>query len=562
MGLKIRKYTAGVMFLSMILGIPEMAYGAEQASIEQVYANLPEVEIYGNGIPTSGLNVYLGSQELQLEQSGAFEETGEPIYYYVLLDISNSIPDSYFVNIKQAIGDFEDTLRAEDRMIVYTFGEQVHMVLDEEHSRENTRTILESLENKDNRTFLFDAVNQAADYAAQVLPDECQRRILMVISDGEDFTIGGSGAQETQKNLSEKGLPVYAFAIADTARDNINSFGEFARTTGGQISVFHADELSVLLNDFHQQRMSDQYFDLKAENNLVSNQMETLTLKMEDNQNVVKDVMVNRYIPDTEAPVIKYAELLDDGKLRIGFSETVQGEDSAANYIITCGEKQETVTSVNTDNNDSNALILTFAEKLSPGTYALSCINITDVSMEKNKVSNVAEFEVAQLSLKSRVLNAVKHWYGAVLLGTVLILIAVILTVYRRVKRGHGVIYVDGKPVIASGVEVHQHVEIQDEEGKEFQVIVRVKSGKPETLKLKMKNSFIVGRTKLCNLYFDDKRMSRQHFALEWDGKNMYVTDLNTTNGTLLNDVRISKRRRLNQGDKITAGSVDMIIRW
>ena len=77
-----------------------------------------------------------------------------------------------------------------------------------------------------------------------------------------------------------------------------------------------------------------------------------------------------------------------------------------------------------------------------------------------------------------------------------------------------------------------------------------------------MNGSFIVGRSKICNLYFDDKRMSRQHFVLEWDGQDMYVTDLDTTNGTLLNGVRITKQRRLNQGDKISAGSVEMAIRW
>lgn len=557
-----RKCAVGALFLAVILGMPNVVYGEKTASIEQVYINLPELEVYGNGIDTSNVSAYLGDQKLQLEQTGIFEETGEPIYYYVLLDVSNSIPDSYFLGVKQAIDDFETTIRANDRMVVYTFGDQVKLLLDEEHRREDTQTVLNMLENKDNRTFLFDAVNQAADRADQVQSEVCQRRILIVISDGEDFTIGGSGVQETQDNLRKKGIPVYAFAIADTARDHINSFGEFARATGGQMVVFDADEASTILRDFHQKKISDQYLKLTTENNLVSNQIETLTLKTEDKQNVIKDVMVNRYIPDLQAPIIKTVELADDGKLELRFSELVQGADSPVNYVVVSENGQEAVTAVTADNHDPNRWILTFADVLQPGSYTLSCINITDVSMEKNKVSNEVEFEVAQLSIGNRVLNIVKQWYGAVLAGFVLLLSIIILAVYRRIKQGRGVIYVDGKPVIASDVEIHKHVEIQDEEGKKFQIIARVKSGKPETLKLTMKNSFIVGRTKICNLYFDDKRMSRQHFALEWDGKNMYITDLNTTNGTLVNDVKINKRRRLNPEDKITAGSVDMVIRW
>ena len=562
MELKIRKCVTGAMLLAAVCNTAGIAYAADPASVEQVYVNLPQVDVYGSGIDTNGLSAYLGSKDLQMEKTGTFAETGTPIYYYVLLDVSNSMPDRYFKGIQQAIAGFEATLGANDRMILYTFGEQVNLVLDENHSRDMTQSVLDTLSNKDNKTLLFDAVNQAADRADQVKPETCQRRILIVISDGEDFTVGGTGVQETQDNLRQKGLPVYAFAIADTARTNINSFGEFARTTGGQMTVFDADQASAVLSSFHQERMEDQYVELKAENNVISNQMESLTLKTGDSQNIVKDVMVNRYVPDNEAPALAEPALTDEGKLKISFSEPVQGADSTANYVVTCDDKQETVTAVNTSTDDPNTLILTFADELQPGTYTLSCANITDVSMEKNAVSNTVEFEVDQLPLGKRILNLIKKCYGAVLAGAVLVLAGVILFIYRRVKRGHGVLYVDGKPVMASDVEVHRHVEIQDEDGMPFQMKVRVKGGKPEDLDLKITDSFIIGRAQICNLYFDDKRMSRQHFALEWDGQNMYVTDLDTTNGTLVNDVKISKRRMLNQGDKITAGSVDMTIRW
>ena len=96
--------------------------------------------------------------------------------------------------------------------------------------------------------------------------------------------------------------------------------------------------------------------------------------------------------------------------------------------------------------------------------------------------------------------------------------------------------------------------------GKTFHLRVSVKGGPPQEMNLRLAKSFIVGRSKICNLYFDDNRMSRQHFALEWDGMEMYVSDLNTTNGTMVNNVKINKKRRLQQGDKISAGSVEMTI--
>lgn len=558
----IKKSVLGIVTCLILSNLSGIAYAEESSSIEQIYVNLPEVQVYGNNLNNSQFDAYLGMRHLQTEKTGIFEETDAPIYYYMLLDVSNSIPDTYFEAIKESICSFESTLRDKDQMVLYTFGEQVHMILNEEHQYENSAQILEKIENKDNRTMLFDAINQAADRADKVEATECQRRILMVISDGEDFTIGGTSLKETQENLSQKGLPVYAFAIADTERTNINSFGEFSRVTGGQLTVFDESQARTMLNDFHQKRMKDSYINLKTETNVVSNQMETFTLKVDDGSNLTKDVMVVRYESDLHAPILQKAELTEDGKLQISFSEMVLGADLTANYIVTCKERQETVIGVSVSSENSNVLVLSFADKLQPGIYTVRCANITDISMEKNAVANAIEFEVAQLSFGKKILQAFSNWYGMIFCVVTLVMICVVIMVYRRIKKERGVLYVDGKPVLASGIEVHRHVEIQDSNSKTFQIRIRIKNGKPEDMELQMINSFIVGRAKICNLYFDDKKMSRQHFALEWDGENMYVSDLDTTNGTLVNDVKIAKRRRLNQGDKISAGSIDMIIRW
>ena len=43
------------------------------------------------------------------------------------------------------------------------------------------------------------------------------------------MAVGETMAQEALDELKEKGIPVYAACIRDTALDHINSFGEFAR---------------------------------------------------------------------------------------------------------------------------------------------------------------------------------------------------------------------------------------------------------------------------------------------------------------------------------------------
>lgn len=599
----------------------------ESASIEQVYVNLPEVTLYGSGISDGITEAYLGDRKLENAGVVPFAQTGEPIYYYLLLDVSNSMPEAYFDKIKQSIQSFEGSLGENDRMLLYTFGESVELKLDENHTPADTQAVLASIDNVDNKTLLFEAVSQAADKADQVPAAVCKRRVLAVISDGEDFTVGKTGVQEAQDNLAKKGIPAYAFAIEDTARENINNFGTFSRNSGGQMVVFGGEQADTVLNDFHQKLEAYDVVNLKGSDNLVSNSMEAFTAKTASNQTLTRDVLVSRYIPDQTAPVIIRAEKVEADQIELEFSEPVKGADAASSYTVTREGKTEkkkdkdkdkdeekdddkaedkadaddataseaddkasgdetsdenadsnkdsgkesdkdsdkkvaAVASVSVVQDAENTVLLTFTSDLKPGTYKVSCTNITDVSMERHQVVNSAEFEVEQPPLGTRILNAIQSWYWILLVLIAAALIAVVCIIYRKVKKGRGVIYVDGKPVIASDVEIHKHVAIQEQEGMPFQARVSVKGNKPEDLELSIADSFIVGRSQICNLYFDDKRMSRQHFALEWDGQDMYVTDLETTNGTLVNGVKINKRRRLQPNDKISAGSVEMTIRW
>lgn len=562
MGKRLKTILTAVM-LAAGLGAGAMTAAAkENASIEQVYTNMPEVTLYGTGLSAGISEAYLGERKLQNTGAVPFAQTGEPIYYYLLLDVSNSMPEAYFDKIKQSIQSFESTLEENDRMLLYTFGEAVELKLDENHSPSDTQTVLTSIDNTDNKTLLFEAVSQAADRADQVPAAACKRRVLVVISDGEDFTVGKTGAQEAQDNLAGKGIPVYAFAIEDTARENINNFGTFSRNSGGQMVVFGEEQADTVLNDLHQKLEAYDTVTFTSGDNLVSNRMEAFTVKTTSNQTLTRNVLVSRYIPDQTAPVIIRAEKTEADQIEIGFSEPVRGSDAASSYTVTCEDKVAAVASVSVVQGADNTVLLTFTSDLKPGVYQVSCTNITDISMEEHPVMNSVEFEVEQPPLGTRILHAIQSWYWILLALLAAALILVICIIYRKVKKGRGVLYVDGKPVIASDVEIHKHVAIKEQEGMPFQARISVKGNKPEDLELSITDSFIVGRSQICNLYFDDKRMSRQHFALEWDGQDMYVTDLETTNGTLVNDVKINRRRKLQQNDKISAGSVEMTIRW
>jgi len=66
-----------------------------------------------------------------------------------------------------------------------------------------------------------------------------------------------------------------------------------------------------------------------------------------------------------------------------------------------------------------------------------------------------------------------------------------------------------------------------------------------------------MGRATSNNVQVADGQASRQHAEIRYENGRHFVADLNSTNGTLVNDQRITGSQQLNHGDIITIGSTE-----
>jgi hypothetical protein len=70
----------------------------------------------------------------------------------------------------------------------------------------------------------------------------------------------------------------------------------------------------------------------------------------------------------------------------------------------------------------------------------------------------------------------------------------------------------------------------------------------------------VVGRSRECDVRVDDGNVSRRHFELVQEGPTAWVVlDLGSTNGTEVNGRRVSKKVRLDDGDRITIGGTELV---
>lgn len=72
--------------------------------------------------------------------------------------------------------------------------------------------------------------------------------------------------------------------------------------------------------------------------------------------------------------------------------------------------------------------------------------------------------------------------------------------------------------------------------------------------------SNIIGRSNEADLRLPDTGVSRKHAEVTWDGENAVLTDLQSTNGTTVNDTPIDNWL-LADGDVITVGHSSIEVR-
>lgn len=66
----------------------------------------------------------------------------------------------------------------------------------------------------------------------------------------------------------------------------------------------------------------------------------------------------------------------------------------------------------------------------------------------------------------------------------------------------------------------------------------------------------VLGRSSECDMYIPSRRASRRHAEIRFEGDGVVIEDLDSTNGTRVNDEPVHGVRELRPGDRIEIGSM------
>lgn len=72
---------------------------------------------------------------------------------------------------------------------------------------------------------------------------------------------------------------------------------------------------------------------------------------------------------------------------------------------------------------------------------------------------------------------------------------------------------------------------------------------------------FLIGRDARCHLRPHNELVSKLHCALLQRADGIYVRDLDSTNGTFVNDQRVTTEVRLSDGDRLRVASLSFVLK-
>lgn len=562
MGKSIRKFVVLVVGVFLLFGGGRKAEAARKKFVlEQASAVAPEVKAYIGGTYAddwSGLTfdatVANGENEIALSQTSItnFEESGEGIHYIVLLDNSGSVDKKQLKNVRQELGRWEKELGEQDQLTVYTVGAK---------KKNGTKTKVKqisAIRPGAKYTVLYRSINEILAEEAAVP----MRTVLLLITDGEDDSEGKDNSIEnTVRNVKNASIPVYGILLKNTLS---NQNKKKMKATENEIL---ADQRGDYETCGSPGQVAGAFRYIKK---VIRKQTYIVTFRAADNrkfdgiskikistaENALEGIIdYSKNTPDQEPPYIA-GDITKTGESAIRFSlcdnsGIVKGADEKENYIVkSIKEGQEApdaeaktwaVKSVHY-NAGTNEVEITFEDQLLTGKYHISFQNITDGSQEKNALSEQREFSFDGLDPAGETAKelARDYWWILVILAVVMIGVIVIIVIKRR------------KPVIIQEGTTAQEAALPDT--KRIRLIITDRAGQVKEVEWNVEGSIFIGRSEMCNIFFDDDRLSRQHFAIEVTKVACYIEDLETTNGTFVNGVRLNTRRMLLNNDVITAG--------
>ena len=591
--------------------------------VEQVNSKAPEVKAYVQGSVNqnskfkgkiTGTDKNGNTASIALVQDGDTEPASADdgtAKYIFLLDNSESVNEAQFGAMKNCLADFRKSLakRAQDKMSVYTVGvkdagRRYEAVLESVSGGGASGDVkkIRSIKRNGKKTVLYRTINEITGRTKS----SKERVILVILTDGEDDSTGSrNNPSTTFGNVKNAQVPVYGVLLnyglsgsgdvekIQVTKKILNTEGSNDRMVRG-IDVSGSSSASAAEKAFGNlmERIQNKtvLVKLKADTNrTLTNTRLTLTKTNGTVEEAkVREFNYSDHVPDQKPPKVSDLKVEAGNQLSILISDE-NGLDepslvNQANYKVYRTENNSVVgkgisvkkTEIpsSEDGKKKKKVLLTLERELEDGNYVLKLSGLKDASEEGNIIDHMeisfgmyegiseskedgddgtSGISGSESSGTGNMKNTADGKTGGfsvwwivvpVLLAVIVILLVLLLKKKKQVPAGF------------------QGYDERMSEADTCLITLTVTDGKGFTKDLQwdVEGSFFVGRSEICEVFFDDEMLSKQHFVIEVTKQGCFIEDLGSTNGTCVNGIRIKGRVELFEGNEIQAGKERFLV--
>lgn len=500
---KFIKTVAGV--LSGCLMISSVALAGSQALIIETYTGNSDISVYikGTEVSEGGVNVQIATTEADGIEIQSVSELEIPMQTMVLVDNSISISSKNREKIAEFLQNLISDRMGNEEICIATFSEDISVLADYTSDYGTLKKAVEGIAYQDQETYLTDVLYDLIALEYSQGTEDVYRRII-IVSDGVDNKSLGYTKDELYSLLKDTQIPIYTIGCVNGKNnDELESMFALSRTT--LVDYFLLDEIEDTL---------DITSILNQDRTIMKLTITPSVEVMDGSKKAVKIILPS----DT----ILTAEVMMPQNLYVKQPEETPSEQESA-------VQPEPEVVIEKTESKSNYLVPVLAGIV---MAAIIVAVVFVLLIVKKKKSGKAEFE----TIDENVLNELNKKPGSIDEKTEMI-----------------------KGPDLGGKEDGDTVIILGNDDTCYVVLTDIKSP-AKSFQAPLNNSIIVGRKKeLCDIALDyEKSVSGKHCEISVKAGRFYVKDLQSANGTYLNDSRILTETEIFSGNKLKLGRLEM----
>ena len=514
-------------------------YEVTESGEIQVYVNQNKEGAFNPSASESMLMI--GKNKLGIKEIRTFSDTGGPVTYFCLVDISGSMTEGGISQTQEILKQFVDRKGKEDNLCIMTMGNDVSSsgFLSEKEALMDAIGEIERIGSED--TNLYYSITEALN----VLKTDGavhEKRCLLVFSDGEDDQKKGITEKEAEDAVKDGHIPVFTIALEGAnlkdAEGSAKILGSFARiSAGGEHYAPALDE------ECEYGEICGKITGRIQESLIVSAGLEDV--KEIGDDTVYIDVTLSdgseKASDGITVPAGNILEAIEKAQENADFKVMVINENGGAD------NSQSELPEVEGASEPSEASILSRVNKyvIVGITMVILVLILALVLIMRNREETVYEeeetddggYEEDDYSAH----NGQASSYSAGRVGTAGFSESSVQSISGRASAEVG-----GVPVgsLRKGKDTVQVT------------LYKVGPGEAESYQINIKGEAMIGRNKSCQLSFEnDTALSGKHCSILYRDGSLFVKDEESTNGTFINGIPVVGEYKVELDDILLIGS-------